>query len=149
MGFLAEIDLQAEPADSALVFAFHEGRLLVRRHEDRAAPVAYGDVAAALEGAIARIYLGRLDGRPCFAIPLAAEPETPPGHAFLGLRELFGQLEEPIHGVAGAGLPDRRVVPEPRAFAAAAAARPSWPPGSGRGAARAAARPISRASTPL
>jgi len=101
MGFLAEIDLEAQPADSALVFAFHEGRLLVRRHEDRAAPVAYGAVAGALKGAIARIYLGRLDGRPCFAIPLATEPEMPPGHAFLGLRELFGQLEEPIHGVAG------------------------------------------------
>jgi NAD+ diphosphatase len=101
MGFLAEIDLEAEPDDSALVFVFHEGRLLVRRNEDRAEPVDYGAVAGALEGAIARIYLGRLDGRPCFAIPLAAEPETPPGHAFLGLRELFGQLEEPIHGVAG------------------------------------------------
>jgi NAD+ diphosphatase len=101
MGFLAEIDLEAQPADSALVFAFHEGRLLVRRHEDRAEPVSYGGVAAALDDAIARIYLGRLDGRPCFAIPLATEPETPPGHAFLGLRELFGQLPEPIHGVAG------------------------------------------------
>ena len=101
MGFLAEIDLEAQPADSALVFAFHEGRLLVRRHEDRAEPVSYGGVAAALDDAIARIYLGRLDGRPCFAIPLATEPEIPPGHAFLGLRELFGQLPEPIHGVAG------------------------------------------------
>jgi NAD+ diphosphatase len=101
LGFLAEIDLEAQPDDAALVFAFHQGRLLVRRHGDRAEPVTYGEVAALLEGAIASIYLGRLDGRPCFAIPLADEPETSPDHAFSGLRELFGQLEEPIHGVAG------------------------------------------------
>src|ERR1700738_1845373 len=101
MGFLAEIDLDAQPADSALVFAFHEGRLLVRQHDDRAEPVTYGGVATAINDAVAHIYLGRLDGRPCFAIPLPAEPETPPGHALVGLRELFGRLEEPIHGVAG------------------------------------------------
>jgi NAD+ diphosphatase len=101
MGFLAEIDLEAEPGESDLVFAFHEGRLLIQRDEDGAEPVTYADVAALVEGAIARIYLGRLDGRPCFAIPLATEPETPTGLAFLGLRELFGQLTEPIHGVAG------------------------------------------------
>jgi len=101
MAFLAEIDLEAQPDTAALVFAFHRGRLLVRRHEDRAERVTYGEVAGLLEGAIARIYLGRLDGRPCFAMPLAAEPEATSGFAMLGLRELFGQLEEPIHGVAG------------------------------------------------
>jgi NAD+ diphosphatase len=58
-------------------------------------------VAGVLDDVVARIYLGRLDGRPCFAIPLASEPELPPDFALLGLRELFGQLEEPIHGVAG------------------------------------------------
>jgi NAD+ diphosphatase len=101
MAFLAEIDLEAQPDDAALVFAFHRGRLLVRRHEDRTEHVTYGEVAGLLGGAIARIYLGRLDGRPCFAMPLAAEPEASSGFAMLGLRELFGQLEEPIHGVAG------------------------------------------------
>ena len=101
MAFLAEIDLEAQPSDSALVFAFHDGRVLVRRHEERAEAVSYGKVTAALQNSMASIFLGRLDGRPCFAIPLSSEPETPPGYAFLGLRELFGQLEEPIHGVAG------------------------------------------------
>ena len=101
MTFQAEIDLEAEPSESALVFAFHDGRLLVRRHQDKAEAVSYGKVASVLADAVARIFLGRLDGRACFAIPLAAEPEAPPGHAFQNLRELFGQLEEPIHGVAG------------------------------------------------
>jgi NAD+ diphosphatase len=52
-------------------------------------------------GAAARIYLGRLDGRPCFALPLPAEPRLPEGFVLTGLRELFGRLEEPLHGVAG------------------------------------------------
>ncbi len=101
MAFLAEIDLEARPSDSALVFAFHDGRLLVRRHDEGAEAVNYGKVAAALQDSMASIFLGRLDGRPCFALPLSSEPETPPGYVFSGLRELFGQLEEPIHGVAG------------------------------------------------
>jgi len=101
MPFVAEIDLEATPGDSALVFAFHESRLLVRRDEERAQAPRFGEVAALLGAATAHLYLGRLDGRPCFGIPLPAEPEPPPGYAFAGLRELFGRLEEPVHGVAG------------------------------------------------
>lgn len=101
MGFLAEIDLEASPSDSALVFAFHQGRLLVRREAERAEVPRHGEVAEVLSGAPAHIYLGRLEGRACFAMPLEVEPEPPPGFAFSGLRELFGRLEEPVHGVAG------------------------------------------------
>jgi len=99
--FLAEIDLEAAPTDAALVFAFHQGRLLVRRGEESAEVPAWGEVSGLLAGATAHLYLGRLDGRPSFAIPLEAEPQAPPGYAFSGLRELFGRLEEPVHGVGG------------------------------------------------
>jgi len=101
LGFLAEIDLEASPADSALVFAFHQGRLLVRRTDEHAEAPRYGDVASVLEGATAGIYLGKLDEQACFVMPLESEPEPPAGFAFAGLRELFGRLEEPVHGVAG------------------------------------------------
>jgi NAD+ diphosphatase len=99
--FTGEIDLEATPSDSALVFAFHQGRLLVRGGPPSAEAPSYREVAAVLAAATAHLYLGRLDGRPCFAIPLETEPEPPPGFAFAGLRELFGQLAEPAHGVAG------------------------------------------------
>jgi NAD+ diphosphatase len=99
--FLAEIDLEATPAESALVFAFHQARLLVHSDEQQAHVPRWGEVATILAGATAHLYLGRLDGRPCFGIPLEAEPEAPPGYAFAGLRELFGRLEEQLHGVAG------------------------------------------------
>ena len=61
----------------------------------------FAEVEPALAGATAHIYLGRLDGRPCFAMPLPAEPALPAGFVLTGLRDLFGRLEEPIHGVAG------------------------------------------------
>ena len=85
MGFLAEIDLEAQPDDKALVFAFHEGRLLVARKDDLAEPVTYGSVAPVLEGAIARLYPGPLDGRPRSPIPPPADPEPAPGPASLSL----------------------------------------------------------------
>ncbi len=102
MSFTAEIDLEANPSPQALVFAFHEGKLLIRRGADRADPATFGEVASALSDAQAHIYLGRLGELPCFAIPLVgSEPVPPPGFALAGLRELFGHLEEPVHGVAG------------------------------------------------
>lgn len=101
MPFLAEIDLEATPADSALVFAFHQGRLLVRRDEHQAQVPGWREVAGLLAAADHHLYLGRLDGRPCFAIPLESEPEALDGYQLTGLRELFGRLEEPLHGVAG------------------------------------------------
>ena len=54
-----------------------------------------------MAGATAHIYLGRLDGRACFSLLLPAEPQLPEGFVLTGLRELFGRLEEPLHGVAG------------------------------------------------
>ena len=54
-----------------------------------------------LASASAHIYLGKLDGRPCFALPLDEEPALPDGFVLTGLRDLFGRLEEPLHGVAG------------------------------------------------
>jgi NAD+ diphosphatase len=83
------------------VFAFFDGRLLVRRIGERAEPATYREVEASLAGAAAHIYLGKLDGRPCFALQLANEPALPDGFVLTGLRDLFGRLEEPIHGVAG------------------------------------------------
>lgn len=101
MTFSGEIDLEANPTSDALVFAFHEGRLLIRRGDERAHPATFAEVGSALTEAAAHIFLGRLGGTPCFAIPLRAEPAPPAGFELAGLRELFGQLEEPVHGVAG------------------------------------------------
>ena len=101
MPFTGEIDLEATPAADSLVFAFEGGRLLVGRDGERAAIPAFDEVSSIVESATAHIFLGRLDGRPCFAMPLPAESATPAGYALAGLRELFGSLEEPIHGVAG------------------------------------------------
>ncbi|GAC1614788.1 MAG: NAD(+) diphosphatase [Candidatus Dormibacteraceae bacterium] len=99
--FTGEIDLDATPAPGDLVFAFHGGRLLVREEGAAAAAPNFSDVEPVLGGRSAEIFLGRLDGRPCFAIRLDTEPEPPAGFKFAGLRELFGRLGDQAHGVAG------------------------------------------------
>ena len=101
MPFVGEIDLEATPAPGSLVFAFHQGRLLVHRAGDRAHAPTHAEVAATVAGARAHIFLGRLDGQACFAMPLEEEPEPPEGYVFTGLRDLFGRLGDPFHGVAG------------------------------------------------
>jgi NAD+ diphosphatase len=47
------------------------------------------------------LYLGTLDGVPCFTAEVALEAEAPPGLEFCGLRELFGRLEERLFWLSG------------------------------------------------
>jgi NAD+ diphosphatase len=49
---------------------------------------------------ISKRYLGRLGGTHCFAAYLADETEPPANMTFLGLRSLFGELNEHLYGVA-------------------------------------------------
>ena len=45
-------------------------------------------------------FLGRLEGELCFSAELAPETGPPPGARFVGLRQLYGLLPEPLTGVA-------------------------------------------------
>ena len=87
----------------ALAFAFHDGRLLVR---DEGAPdgptptvPAWRDLAArGFSGATH--FLGTLDGTPCVAVGIAADPPPPTGWRLAGLRSLFFALPEPVLATA-------------------------------------------------
>ena len=48
-----------------------------------------------------RIYLGELDGAPCWAVDLGPEAPTPVGTAYLGLRNIFKQMDEEWFNLAG------------------------------------------------
>jgi NAD+ diphosphatase len=76
----------------AHVFAFARERLLVALEGDCAglATPAGGE----------RIYLGALDGIPCFAVDVELD-EPPAGLALEGLRALHGQLDDALWSVAG------------------------------------------------
>lgn len=46
-------------------------------------------------------FLGTLDQQPCFAAELPPIVKTPPGMALLGLRQLYGYLDEELFAIAG------------------------------------------------
>jgi len=80
-------------------FIFRGGELLVREH-DLALPV---DPARALAHWSDPVMhpVGLLDQRYCQAAWVAADTQPAAGHAFIGLRALFGTLDEGLLGVAG------------------------------------------------
>ncbi len=80
----------SRPEADALAFAFAGGRMLVR-------PDLQVPNFAALDGvsrlAAGPILLGRLGGRPCYAVALS-EGDPPDGLITVGLRELFSKVED-------------------------------------------------------
>ena len=89
----------AQPDPEPLSFLFHKGQLLVREDgpalPDAATLERMGVKPDTLQA------LGLLDGRYCQAGWFDLEPALPPGHAWRGLRALFGVLDEAQVGVAG------------------------------------------------
>lgn len=89
-------DIGAAPASDALLFAFAGDRLVVAG--DPPLPAALDDLGALADQAL---YIGTLDGRPCFSVPLDADTVLPGTLVAAGLRELFGKLDPDVHGAAG------------------------------------------------
>jgi NAD+ diphosphatase len=81
-------------ATRGLVFVISGQALCIIREPRTAVPT--GDAGDAL-------YLGELDGQPCFARPLAAH-DPPPGTEPVPLRQLYGVLSDEEFGVAGRAL---------------------------------------------
>jgi NAD+ diphosphatase len=98
--FTGEIDLEARPAADDLACCFQDGRLLVEADGEAAEIPAAGRLQAAGVPLDHAIYLGRLDGRPCFALELASDAGVD-GLQAAGLRELFGKLPADAQSVAG------------------------------------------------
>jgi NAD+ diphosphatase len=87
-----------DPGADPWCFAVRRRELLVTL--DHRLPSVVELDASGLE-AIRRQYLGRLEGRHCYSVELAAEVAPPPGMAFRDLRALFGHLDETVHALAG------------------------------------------------
>jgi NAD+ diphosphatase len=74
--------------------------VLVREEESGIALLQDEALRDALE-ADAPVYLGTLGGVPCLACEVGREAAVPPGLRALGLRALFGQLDDAAYGLAG------------------------------------------------
>ncbi len=89
-------DLEAVPGPDAVLFAFAGDRLIVAGDPPLPASLeVLGDLAGSA------LYIGRLDGRPCFSVALDVDAVLPEGLEQAGLRDLFGRLDPHLHGAAG------------------------------------------------
>ncbi|MEO0541515.1 MAG: NAD(+) diphosphatase [Cyanobacteria bacterium P01_A01_bin.105] len=103
--FVAGVDPTMAPAGAGWWFGFCGSRLLVTR---AAVPGGQGVRVPRVEsladvgiGAVRSQYLGNLAACPCYAAELSPDLTLPPGLELVPLRELHGQLEEPLFALAG------------------------------------------------
>ena len=102
--YLPHFQPPAERSNSALWFAFHEGRMLVRMHEDKPSLMTCTHPSAHGLETVQEHYLGTYGGEHCYAAELAAaqvEQAAPEGHAMLGLRDLLGHVDDTLAGISG------------------------------------------------
>jgi NAD+ diphosphatase len=101
MNFVPAISQLSQEPRPYWWFAFRGNDLLVIENGD-ATHIPKGDDLSPLNLQPIHVhYLGRLDGRPCFAAELSENVTAPEGMDFLGLRSLFGRLEDHLFSLAG------------------------------------------------
>jgi NAD+ diphosphatase len=102
---LLEFEPEVHPARTVTApawwFAFAGSRLLVLEDSDRAGLPCLIDPDSVEMFAARKHYLGRLEGRDCYAIELESRAVIPEGMALHGLRGLFGRLDERLFSIAG------------------------------------------------
>jgi NAD+ diphosphatase len=85
--------------DHAYMFVFCEDRLLVINEEETRVPEK-SEFDLMNLNVIRRHFLGTLDGRPCYTADLDAGGVLPAGAALVGLREIFGMVDDDIFSLA-------------------------------------------------
>lgn len=89
-----------DPGRDAWLLILSDGRLLVAE-DQRQAAILRGDPDDPGLEVGARQYLGRLDGKPLWALAAPAGAAAPQGHDWLGLRQLYFSLGEDLFTLVG------------------------------------------------
>lgn len=90
----------AEDSTPRWWFAFSGARLLVCEEGGTIAVPLIPELGPGLDP-VRRQYLGTLNGRDCYAAELATEVTPPEGMLLLGLRGLYGRLDDLLYSIAG------------------------------------------------
>jgi NAD+ diphosphatase len=101
MAFVAGYQPTGSPEGVRMWFGCRGNRILVRSNGGRPGlPEAVEIAEFGLDPAWVH-YFGQWDGKGCYALWLGDEAEAPGGFEWVGLRELFGRLEEDLVWAAG------------------------------------------------
>jgi len=84
---------------NAYILAFQGNRLLVVEEETYRVPLR-GEFDKMNLEIVRQHYLGTIDDRPCYSIEVDENSTAPPGSSYVGLRELFGLVDEEIFSLA-------------------------------------------------
>jgi NAD+ diphosphatase len=98
--FISSIVPPAEQTQPAWWFAFLENKLLVHEKSPSVGIpclVHFDELGLKV---LRQNYLGKLDGRDCYAVELPEGSAAPAGMAFEGLRKVYGRLDEYLFWVA-------------------------------------------------
>jgi NAD+ diphosphatase len=101
MGFVPSVLPPATKEDPAWWFVFNGDRLLIRPIGHAAAVPCVPDLASLNLEPSDKLFLGSLDGLPCFCAECAPGVSAPEGMVFHRLRRLFGHLDEELFWLAG------------------------------------------------
>ena len=99
--FISGVVPPQEHLKSALWFAFRDSKLLIYSNASSATVPCLPDLNELSLETKTRHYLGQLGARPCYAVELEEGASPPPGMTFLGLRRLYGQVDENLFQIAG------------------------------------------------
>jgi len=98
--FISGIVPPKEQTQPAWWFAFQENKLLVYEKSPSVeipCLIHFGELGLIV---LRQNYLGKLDGRDCYAVELPEGSVAPSGMAFEGLRKVYGRLDEGLFWVA-------------------------------------------------
>jgi NAD+ diphosphatase len=101
MVFVPEVFSKLHDSGMARWFVFHRGELLVRLSEGKADIPFAADAPAPGADMNRKIYLGQLDGSPCYAVEVMDDSFDMPEMSFLSLRKLFSLMGEGTCQAAG------------------------------------------------
>ena len=100
MNFVMSVNPEQGMEDeNAYMFVFCEDRLLIINEEETRIPEKSEFNLMSLN-VIRRHFLGALDGRPCYTADLDTGGTLPQGAALVGLREIFGMVDDDIFSLA-------------------------------------------------
>jgi NAD+ diphosphatase len=101
MSFAWEYKPNSSSSAEALWFAYCHGKLLVTVNGQTYGIPNKADLAGLNVAPSWQHYIGRLDGKPCYAVEWPQEISQVNGFDLMGLRALFGLIDEELIWVAG------------------------------------------------